>query len=71
MKNKVLNFIAKSPLGSALKVGIGAGLVYIVNNISDFNLAPVVAVAVIAIVNVAINWVNPKDSRYGRTVAGE
>ena len=71
MKNKVLHFIAKSPLGSALKVGVGAGLVYVLNNISDFNLAPATSVAVIASVNVAINWLNPKDSRYGRTVAGE
>jgi hypothetical protein len=71
MINKVLHFIANSPLGSALKVGVGSGLVFILDNISDFNLSPLISAAVIAGVNVAINWLNPKDARYGRTVAGE
>lgn len=71
MINKVLHFIAKSPIGSAFKVGIGSGLVFILDNISSFNLPPLLSATVIAGVNVAINWLNPKDPRYGRTVAGE
>jgi hypothetical protein len=71
MKEKVLKFIANNPLGSAVKVGLGSALVYILNNVSDLKLSPAVTIIVIALVNVAINWVNPQDHRYGYAVAGE
>lgn len=67
MKEKVLKFLAKSPLESAIKVGIGAGLVYIVDNISSFNLDPTISIIVIALVTTAINALNPHDSRYGKS----
>jgi hypothetical protein len=65
MKDKVLKFLAKNPLGTAAKVGIGAALVYVVDNIGSFNFNPAVAALVIAGVNMAINWLNPHDARYG------
>jgi len=68
MKEKVLKFLAKNPLGTAVKVGVGAGLAYVVENISSFNLAPAVSVAIIALVTMSINWLNPHDPRYGKGV---
>jgi hypothetical protein len=65
MKEKVLKFLAKNPLGTAAKVGIGAALVYVVDNIGSFNFNPAVAALVIAGVNMAINALNPHDPRYG------
>lgn len=67
MKEKVLKFLAKNPLESAIKVGIGAGLVYIVDNISSFNLDPTISIVVIALVTTAINALNPHDPRYGKS----
>jgi len=65
MKDKVLKFLAKNPLGTAAKVGIGAALAYVVDNIASFNLNPSISVAIIALVTMAINWLNPHDNRYG------
>jgi hypothetical protein len=65
MRDKFLKFLAKSPFGTATKVGIGAALAYVVDNIASFNLDPAISVAIIALVTMAINWLNPHDSRYG------
>jgi hypothetical protein len=65
MRDKFLKFLAKSPLGTATKVGIGAALAYVIDNIASFNLNPSISVALIALVTMAINWLNPHDSRYG------
>ena len=70
MKTKILNFLAKSPVGTAIKIGLGAALAYIIDNIASFNLTPAVAAGVIAGVTMAINALNPNDSRYGKG-AGE
>jgi len=67
MKEKVLNFLAKHPLGTAIKVGLGSALVYVVDNISSFNLAPAASAIVITLVTIAINAINPHDSRYGKS----
>lgn len=66
MRDKFLKFLAKSPFGTAAKVGVGAALAYIVDNISSFNLNPSIAVAIIALTTMAINWLNPHDPRYGK-----
>jgi len=68
MKEKVLKFLAKNPLGTAAKIGIGAALAYVLDNISSFNFNPAVAALVIAGVNMAINALNPHDPRYGKSV---
>lgn len=58
-------WLANSPLASALKIGIGAALVYVIDNAASFNLGPAWTAVVISIVTVLINFVNPEDKRYG------
>lgn len=69
MKDKFLKLLVHNPLGTAIKVGVGAALVYVLDNIGSFNLSPQAAVAVIALVNILINALNPHDPRYNNTVA--
>lgn len=63
--DKFLVWFAKSPFGTALRVGIGAGLAWTVDNVGLFELSPTVQVAVIAAVSAALRWLNPKDPAYG------
>lgn len=61
-----LLWLARSPLGSAAKVAAGAVLVWVLDNVTDLGLHPVVQVAIVAAIPVLINTLNPQDSRYGR-----
>lgn len=65
MKKKFLKWLATSPLATAFKVGAGAGLVWLLDNVSGFNLGPIVTPLIIALVTILINVVNPQDPRYG------
>ena len=58
-------WLADSPLGGMFKAALGAVLVYVLDNVASFNLAPVVIVALGAALPVAINYVNAMDLRYG------
>lgn len=58
-------WLADSPFGGMLKAALGAVLVYVLDNVASFNLAPVVIVALGAALPVAINYVNGMDLRYG------
>jgi len=58
-------WLADSPFGGMLKAALGAVLVYVLDNIASFDLAPVVIVALGAALPVAINYVNAMDLRYG------
>jgi hypothetical protein len=60
-------WLAHSPLASALKIGIGTALVYIIDNAASFNLGPAWTAVVISIVTVLINFINSEDKRYGVT----
>jgi len=60
-------WLANSPLASALKIGIGAALAYILSNVATFNLGPAWTAVVISVVTVLINFVNSEDKRYGVT----
>jgi hypothetical protein len=60
-------WLANSPLASALKIGLGAALVYIIDNAATFNLGPAWTAVVISIVTVLINFINSEDKRYGVT----
>ena len=64
-----LYWLARSPLASAAKVAAGAVLVWVLDNVTDLGLHPIVQVALIAAVPVLINSVNPQDPRYGRVAA--
>jgi hypothetical protein len=58
-------WLADSPFGGMFKAALGAVLVYVLDNVSSFDLAPVVIVALGAALPVAINYVNGMDLRYG------
>lgn len=60
-------WLAHSPLASALKIGLGAALVYIIDNAATFNLGPAWTAVVISVVTVLINFINSEDKRYGVT----
>lgn len=66
--SEFLAWLARSPIASAVKVASGAVLVWLIDNVTDLGLHPVVQVAIVAAVPVLINSVNPFDPRYGRTV---
>lgn len=65
------SFLYDNPFGSALKVAIGALLAYVLDNITSFNLPPVVALLVTSLTPVAINYLNDADPRYGKHADAE
>lgn len=64
---KLKVWLAHSPLASAVKIGLGAALVYLIDNVASFNLGPAWTAVVISVVTILINFVNPEDKRYGVT----
>lgn len=65
MLTNIQLFLATSPIGGALKAASGAVLVWLLDNVSSFDLHPAVQVAIIAALPVFINYLNPADTRYG------
>lgn len=59
-------WLADSPLGGMFKAASGAVLVYILDNLASFNLAPIAIIAFGAALPIAINYVNGMDMRYGK-----
>jgi len=65
---KQLNqWLATSPIGGFVKVATGAMLVWIVDNLSTFDIPQIVQVGLIAGLPILINWINPCDPRYGKS----
>lgn len=64
--DRFLEWLAVSPLASAVKVAVAAMLAYFVGNPSSLDLPPWAMVAITAAVPVIVNWLNPADGRYGR-----
>lgn len=62
---KFLEWLAASPLASAVKVGFAATLGYILAQPETLGLPPWAVVGIVAALPVIINWLNPEDSRYG------
>jgi hypothetical protein len=60
-------FLATSPIGGFLKVATGAMLVWIIDNLSTFNIPDIVQVGLIAGLPIVVNWINPSDPRYGKS----
>lgn len=64
-----------TPIGSALRVAVGVVLGYLVLDLSNDGTVSVswselqtwVAAALVVAVPVLIAWVNPADTRFGRT----
>jgi hypothetical protein len=60
-------WLATSPIGGFAKVASGAMLVWIVDNLSTFQIPEIVQVGLIAGLPIIINWINPNDPRYGKS----
>lgn len=65
MTDKIFSWFATSPLATAARIGIGAALTYIIDNIGGFNLPPATQVMIVAAVSTALRYFNPKDGVYG------
>ena len=63
---KFLHWLAVIPFATAVKIGAGAGLAWLLDNATGFNLGPVYTPLVIAAVTIAINALNGQDTRYGK-----
>jgi len=59
-------WLAQSPLATAFKIGVGAGLAWLLDNVGSLNLSPAFTTVVIMAVTIAINALNTEDQRYGR-----
>lgn len=66
MNNKFFCWLAYSPIATIAKVSLGAAIAYLSDNLSSYNLDPIVKVAITAAIPYIINWLNPADVRYGR-----
>ena len=62
----LMSFINDHPLGVALKIFIATALTYVVDNIADFGLPPILVVAVPPAIVVLIDWLNGENPRFGR-----
>ena len=62
---KFLDWLAVSPVASAVKVGAAAALTFLIDNIANLGLDPAGQAVGIAVLTVALNAVNPQDPRYG------
>lgn len=62
---KFLDWLAVSPVASAVKVGVAAALTFLIDNVANLGLEPQAQALAIAVLTVAINAVNPQDPRYG------
>lgn len=60
-------WLATNPIGGFAKVATGAMLVWIVDNLSTFQIPEIVQVGLIAGLPIIINWLNPADLRYGKS----
>lgn len=66
MTDKLFSWFATSPLSTAARIGVGAALAFIIDNIGGFNLTPPQQVLVVAAVSSAMRWFNPADGVYGK-----
>lgn len=64
-------WLATSPLASAAKVGLAASLGYVLADPDVLGMPPIVTVGVVVAIPVVINWLNPEDTRYGRSKEGK
>lgn len=64
-EEKFFEWMATTRTGSIFKIAVGAVLVWAMDAVADWNLPPVLMVAIVAIIPVVINELNPRDGRYG------
>ena len=65
MFDKIFAWFATSPLSTAARVAIAAGLTYALDNISGFNFDPAVQVVLVGLITTALRYFNPADGVYG------
>lgn len=63
---KFWDWLAVSPLASAVKIGAAAAVTFLIDNVANLGLDPAAQAIAIAVLTVALNAVNPEDVRYGR-----
>lgn len=64
--NHVLDFFANHPIGVAVKVGLAAMVAWVLSSIDQFGLHPIVVVGIVPVLVALIDYLNPKDGRFGR-----
>lgn len=64
-EDKFFDWMAGTRTGSMFKIALGALLAYVAEEATGWNLPPVVAAMIVVLVPIAINELNPRDSRYG------
>ena len=64
-EEKFFDWMANTRTGSFFKIAVGAVLVWAMDAMAEWNIPPVVMVALVAVIPVIINELNPKDGRYG------
>ena len=60
-----LGWLAGTATGSLVKVVLGATLAWVADNAANYDIPPVVLIAITAVVPIMINLINPADGRYG------
>lgn len=63
--DKFLKMLYKSKLGTAIKYGVAAGLMWVLQNQDSLNIHPLVAAVLAGSLPVVINMLNPQDPRGG------
>lgn len=64
--NKFLKWLASSPTASALKIIFAGTLAIAIDYIDSFNLPPAISLAIVAVLPVIIDALNPHDPRFGK-----
>lgn len=64
-------WLATSPTASFLKIMVAAGLGAVASWVATAQIHPLVVAVAAAVIPVAINWLNPQDTRYGMDSKGD
>lgn len=64
-------WLATSPTASFLKIMVAAGLGAMASWVATAQVHPLVVAVAAAVIPVAINWLNPEDTRYGNLGNGD
>ena len=65
--NKFLKMLYKSPIGTAIKVGVAFGMLWVLQNLDGLHLHPGIVAILAGSLPILINWLNPQDPRGGLT----
>jgi hypothetical protein len=60
-----MQWMASTRTGSIFKVAFGAVLVWLLDSVSSWDIPAWAMIALVAVIPMVINEINPKDHRYG------